>query len=570
MTTKIIKNKIFKLISFYFILFLFFSGILPVQFGFNTPCFGVCNQINTEFVFTFNIIFGLIVLFLILFTNFLLKQKNSESELSHFSIALIILIIGIISGFFLWDMELDDKWILYRISKNIFQNFIPTWNDGDLINVSTPLIWPYLSLYAHFFDDWKNAIKFAGIFFFALHIFLIMKAKLIDNLQKKILLLGTGLYLPYIFWSFSGLETSLATFWLFYTIVLFHKFGLNSSLAWFSYSAMILIRPESAVGLFVSLLILFCLNKKIDFRLIIISSIPILFWILYNLFLFGDLLPISAQIKSFFGSVISRPNNSFLVIGNASIHFISSILINIPITIAAIYTFFYIKKIFGNKIISDDFKKYVVLLSGIMSIIIYHLITGYIHMSYMFRYFSPFIIALFTINCFYNKDFIGFLKNSCNINVNKIITIILTLQISILVLSISHLKNQELSLTIAPLRDGFALNSYNLHMKAWMSTSDKFNKIINKNESIFSFNGNWIIGVARSGLYSIDGLFAPHRYSKFQNIKDCKTEKCLYNNFTYLVLQTYQENLKDKIINEGKYKVILEENSLIILKKITS
>jgi hypothetical protein len=62
----------------------------------------------------------------------------------------------------IWNFDLDDKWVYYRVSENVLSSGLPLWNLNEHALVGASFFYPYLLSIGHFFGgplQWSNYEK---------------------------------------------------------------------------------------------------------------------------------------------------------------------------------------------------------------------------------------------------------------------------------------------------------------------------------------------------------------------------------------------------------------------------
>ncbi|MDB2703713.1 hypothetical protein N9Y70_03110 [Methylophilaceae bacterium] len=470
-------------------------------------------------------------------------------------------------------MEIDDKWLLYRITYNILDIGLPSWNIQDNINISTPVIWPYILSVFHFLSDWGMAAKLFGFIIYIFFALLIFKLKKINHEQKILLYIGVMLYFPLAFWSFSTYETPLSTLMIFYSTYLFYLKGFNSKTAWTIFSSTIFLRPEMLAVIGSALIIYLFLNKKIYSNIIFIYISAVFLYFFYNIYFFDSALPETGYSKWLNNKFAI--SNDFYKILNSLLHLLPAFLINILIFLSFIFTGKYLFKNKNKKNNQILFSLWTAYLIGLL----YHVANGYMHMGYTFRYFTPFIIGMFSVSVFFYKDLSKDLVNFLQIKKYVLFNYILIYQVFIFIFLSFYTYSADVSLTRAPHRDAMSQSTLNTHINSWGDAAYNF-KIklqqdrVGREKIIYSMNGNWLVGIAQSHLQSIDNIFSPVEKSSNPNIKKClllsqeKKEICLYKNaFDFVVLQGQKKHTIKGLKN---YRVYFEDSqkTITVLKNM--
>ena len=558
------KSKLFFLS--YLLIFLFATGLLENIFFDQPYCIGICNGLPSDLFTNSALFFVSFFLIFLLYKKFYLENNIFINKLN---IKFVLLVVFICISFlfpFGIQMEIDDKWLLYRISYNLLNTGLPSWNIQDNINISTPVIWPYLVSIFHFFSDWGMATKLFGFIIYFFMGIIIFYLKKINYEQKILLYVGVMLYFPFAFWSFSTYETPFTTLIIFYSTYLFYTKGFNSKVAWSLFSSTIFLRPEMLLVIGSAWLIYCFLNKKIYSKTMFIFIAFGCLYFFYNIYFFDDLLPQTGYSK-WLGNAFALSNDFYKIL-NSLLHLLPSFLINIFIFFSFIFTS---KYLFKNKNKKENYI-FLSLWSAYFIGLIYHVTNGYMHMGYTFRYFAPFIVGMFSVSVFFYKDFVKELAYFLKINKYVLFKYILIFQTFIFIFCSFYTYAADVSLTRAFHRDAMSQTALNAHIKSWKKSAIIFKKKlqqdgISNEKIIYSGDGSWLIGVSLSHLQNVDDFFSPLKKSSNNNIKKCLTlsnEKksiCLYKDaFDFVILQGDKiKNYKTEIKGLENYQVYFKD-----------
>jgi hypothetical protein len=564
--------KSYALILSFQLLFLYLTGIGNYLFGIDVPCIGVCNKYLIDKLYLISpMIAGSLVAIVLIYKN------NYEQVFEYIKSKKIYLFILIALFFscailYFWDFDNDDKWMGYRITKNVIELGFPNWNAEEKINISTSLIWPYIGSLAHYFHDWNTGIKIIGISFYFACIFLIYKMKFKGSDNIYLLLFGFITYIPAYLWFLGGIETSLAIFWGLLVVYIFNRYGPEHILGWLVLSLGILVRPEFILASIYPLFHLIIFHRKQSLKITAIAFFicSIAFWLSYNKLLFNNWLPTPAYIKSFAGHIIFQNGQSkIFIIGNGVVHLISSICISIFLLISYISALFYTFQTIKNKFSSARLassegqishqESLVMIFLGFLSINIYHAYSGYMHMGFTFRYLLPANIAILAIGALLLRE---------NSSVAKKTMLLLSVQAGVFITSLIFVFGGEFSLTRAKYRDGFSLSNYASFMQPWVKIGNTLHGLAKPGDRLWAKDGTNLAGSALSGMYSLDGLLTPLSYSVFPEIRNCQGFDCA-KYFDYIFLQnTDIKNWPELVESPKNYSIIIENPTIIVLKNL--
>lgn len=549
--------------------FLFFSGVLENYFGLFPECIGVCNIPETKSILA-QLPLLIICFCLLAFAtkkNFFSTKFHSDFWVERRAQFLVFITGLIVTVLFGWNTDLDDKWLVYRVSMNVLRSGLPVWNLEDKINLSTSLIWPYVATIAHFFKSYDLGIKVIGIAIYCISIILLILFLKTPSYSRYFAVVGVATYFPVSYWTLGGLETSICVLWITFVILTFHRRGIHSLLPWFVMSLGIFFRPELIlvpISSAVAYVLLFSTSKLRSLLIGLVITTQVGVWLFYNKFFFGDFFPTPAYIKSVLNNIFMMGESRSFVIYNSSIHFLSSIFISIFLCVAYCLAIKIFIKSFKKKPSADGIDALVlVLLIGFLSVGLYHIVGGYNHMGFVFRYFIPVnyaVVIIISLGLTSPKNI-----PSSLLSVGGLISITLA-QLLIFIFSAGYVQNVELSLTRAKHRDAFAGAAYSSMMKEWRGVGISLASIREPGDRLWMKDGANLAGGALSGMYSLDGFYAPLRKSAYPEIRNCNSWGCA-RYFDYIILQSHDASIWMENVREpDAYKVELRTPSLLVLK----
>jgi len=489
---------------------------------------------------------------------------NFEISNKYFYILINVLLI---TSFYqavnyLWIYDLDDKWVYYSISKIILTHGLPLWNSQENILVGASFLYPYLLAPGNFFgglEAWDVYQKILGLSLTLLSAFIIYK-----NIKSKVLsILALGAFLlwePLIQWSMGALETPLAVLVVTVLTISYLKNGIKSKVFLFLTGLLIFIRPD-AILIGVGVFIIKVISEPRKFKELVLPglffSTPILIFLGFNLLKFGHLLPLVFYVKGW--NCVYCGNDPIwerILIGGT--HLLSGLscsfigLFFITIFLKKQISFLISKKgAYENTFIIE-------LLFGIFFYLCYHVIGGYQHMNFTFRYFIPGIASLIIISFYYFDNH----KSDLFILSNKNILILLLIQISILFSTSYVAKNIDIGLTIVK-KDSFSILSYRSFLESWKQSGIDLSKIVKGDDRIFLYQG-MMTGAFTNG-YLIDQFYFKTTDSKYPDIKRCQSQP--NNQANCLVLYDYIFTFTDPKYWPDTHHKIGDYQTITILKR---
>lgn len=576
-------NKYYILIFSFF--FLYISGIYENIAGKFPECIGVCNnpgELNSQIL----LISAIFYFAVISFSINLISKINVIFE-SNWNFSLFFILIACIASLYVtsWSMDSDDRWLAYRLTKNVLNYGLYFWNPGEYINISTPVVWPYIASVSHliskyFSIPWNESIKLLGISIYALTAFYVT---LMTKLDRKVIFFvfaGIVTYFPLAYWSISGLETCLACLYL---LMVLYRIYINgfTYINWLLYSGIIFIRPELILApsftLFAIILIRgFDNGFKYLIKPIICLCIVAGGWLFLNYIIWGDLFPTPFYLKTLFHSPFTVGFSSSFKAYNAFIHFLSSTAQSIFLFISLIVLIYITYKYLINKSThnsnSDQTYTVVVLFIGFLSVATYHILQGYVHMSYIFRYFVPENIAFILIAGFAFQDRIqseteaeavADSSNPCYmIKLLSFTTAFILFQLPIFYISGVYSDKVELSLTRAKHRDAFSGSTYAVMMKEWRDIGLQLKQLEQPNDRLWAKDGTNLAGASLTNMYALDGYFTPLNKSKFKQISECKDKDCA-NYFNYIMIRDNDSDWTAYLLSNG-FKQIINSSGVLV------
>ncbi|MDB2703582.1 hypothetical protein N9Y70_02440 [Methylophilaceae bacterium] len=574
------------LILSFAVFFLFITGIFENLIGVFPACIGVCNNPILPVTWDEYLLFGnlgwisflwisivLVIIYLILHTF----KKFPKLQLNNALALFTILFLSITSLYITsWGMDSDDRWLEYRISKNVLDYGLYYWNPYELINISTPTFWPYIASQAHvltkiFPISWELAIKILGLFIYCVTAIYIYRINLDNKNIRNYIFIGVITYFPFLYWSISGLEAVLACLWVVLIIERFYAKGATS-FNWILYCSIIFIRPEFIIAPFISMICNLIIHFKIYkfknlLKPFVILFIIVLLWMGINYFIWGDWAPSPYYIKSLFHSPFTAELSAFFKVSNATVHFLSSLIQSIFLAGSFLFlmttSFNFIFNRLKRKAFSERATISLILFFGFLGVAGYHILSGYMHMSYIFRYFLPENIAFIIISGIVFQEQLSSKNIVTTLNLKAYIAILTIIQLSVVSISGFYSTNAELSLTRAKHRDAFSGASYSVLMSEWREYGELLYSIKQPGDRLWMMNGTNIAAGAISDMYALDGYYTPLKKSKFDSIRKCKDWECA-KYFNYILVR--EDSNWDDFLSNLNYIMLRKSNGIILLK----
>ena len=581
------KNQTVNILILSFtVFFLFFTGIFENLIGVFPECIGVCEDPMLPLTWDEYFLFGnlgwisflwisivLVIIYLTLHTFKKFPKIQMNNALALFTILFLSITSVYITS---WEMESDDRWIFYRISKNVLDYGIYYWNPYELINLSTPTIWPYILSQAHvltkiFSISWELAIKILGLFIYCVTAIYIYQINLVNKNIRNYIFIGVITYFPLLYWSISGMECVLACLWVVLIIERFYAKGATS-LNWILYCSIIFIRPEFIIAPFISmicnLIIYFKIYKfKNLLKPFVIFFIIVLLWMGINYFIWGDWVPGTYYIKSFFHNMFVTEFSLFFKVSNASVHFLSSLIQSLFLAGGFLFLMITSLNFIFNRLKRKAFNERatlgLILFFGFLGVAGYHILSGYIHMSYLFRYFLPENIAFIIISGIVFQEQLSSKNIVTTLNLKAYIAILTIIQLSIVFISGFYSTNAELSLTRAKHRDALSGYNYSLLMSDWKKYGEILYAIKQPGDRLWMRNGTNIAAGAISDMYALDTYYTPFKKSKFESLRECNDWECA-KYFNYILVK--ENSNWDDFLPPSNFIMLRKSFGIVLLK----
>jgi len=432
-----------------------------------------------------------------------------------------------------WRFNLDDKWIYYRTSQNILLDGVPNYNAGEWFNINTSFLYPYLTLPGHFFGDFRSWEVWTKILGFTFHVATGIMIFIVFGFSLSAIVTASAylLYIPALLWSLGGLETPIATFAVVALILFYLRTNPHSLCFWFCCGAMMWLRPDAIlIGIGVFALQFWLIPRPLSeyFLKGVIFSAPIAIFFAVNQLFFGHPMPSPFYVKGW-NKAFSGIYPWYVDAGVGAIHLISGLLVSFLVAVIVAYGGRQMVRILKrgevNRALSetDYHRRHFCALAGLLLFLAYHVMAGYQHMNFTFRYFIPGILGLLVVFSDFlvrtnGKEWLG--KDALTPRVTMLAIFFQLAQSSFLAY---HVKWYDLALTDSYLRDRFSVMSLSQAMDVWLEAGEFLRTITKSSDRI------WVVqGLATSALtksYLRDQFYAPLKWSKFADLRSCQEAK---------------------------------------------
>jgi len=435
---------------------------------------------------------------------------------------------------YLWPFDLDDKWVYYRISRIVLDTGLPLYNPTEPIFIGASFLYPYFLAPGHFFGDWPAWEVYEKVLGIVTHV--AVAALLLWHFRLTplglVVTAATALYIPALLWALGGLDTTLATLWLVAAALLYLR-NIHAGLwFWVLSGCLMWIRPDAilvGVGTFALLVLLEPRNLRAHFQRGLLFSTPIVTYMAVNYGMSGYPLPTVFYVKGWnkaFSGTYPLYYDTF--IGGS--HLLSAILCSIAITVMIVVLVAVILD--AARARSTSFIGYVrerryhySLLVGIAVYLGYHVMGGYQHMNFTFRYWIPGIIAAFVVCADMLRGARGDIANAWGKRTVGIqesqfgASVLVSAMIVQSALLACYVKYVDITPTYAPLRDKFSVTSYADYIRSWLTAGNYLRNKVDANSRVFLYA---MAPGAFTSAYLVDPYyFAPH-HSKFKDLATCK------------------------------------------------
>jgi hypothetical protein len=460
----------------------------------------------------------------------------------------------------IWNFDLDDKWVYYRVSENVLSSGLPLWNVNERALVGASFFYPYLLSLGHFFggpEQWSNFEKVIGVLFHFAAVAIILRYfghTAIGVVCSAALLL----FEPSLQWALGGLETSLTTLWIIIAIIFYMRRGEDHWLFWLMCGLLIYIRPDAillGVGAFIGRFLRNPTHLRRHIVAGLVFSAPILVFLVSNQILFGFPLPLVFLVKGwncvYCGDL---PFYSRIPIG--MIHMLSGISVSILLGLLLCLA---IPFLVQRTRISSNIAQPVVtelplqfdLMLGFAFYLGYHVVGGYQHMNFTFRYWIPGLVGAAVVGGEIIRQTMSNVAREPNsgalagvaarLLATPVLIGLLASQIVQSAFATYEGKHVDITLTVAPWRDQLSVDSYAEYLASWYQAGHDLSTVVTKDDRLFLFA--MMTGALTKG-YLVDQFYFPPRASKYWDLRQCLSKPP--NQFNCDILYDYYVVLPDR------------------------
>jgi hypothetical protein len=541
------------------------GNLAGLFFGLSVPWFlfmsGIASWAPTVPDRSFWAVGGLYLLAACFSTAVLLSRwggfRNPNAAMPSVLTASIITIVISIAGgllFYLWDFELDDKWLYYRVSENVFSTGLPLWNSQERALVGASFLYPYLLSPGNLFGGWLHwdiYQKTIGIIFHFAAGFVVLRHfqyKAVGVLCAAAILL----FEPALQWALGGLETAFATLWMVIGVTFYLRNGPHSHAFWLMAGILIFIRPDAillGVGTFIAQFVRH--PTRISQHLIAggLFSAPILAFLGINQFLFGFPLPLVFLVKGWNCAYCGQYPIWYTTYTGMT-HMLSAISISTLMAVLLLMAVIFLIR--GIRIQNNVHAPILAelpfsfdLMIGLALYLGYHVVGGYQHMNFTFRYWVPGLIGATVVACeiisrtaakpSFNTDDSNVYTAVRRIFALPSIGAILLLQVTQSSFAAYQGKVHDIALTVSPLKDQFSVDSYRSFLQSWLQAGLDLSRVVRPEDRVFLLQG-MATGALTKG-YLVDQFYFPPNRSKYPDLRTCVPQ--VYNLFNCAILYDY-------------------------------
>src|SRR5262249_12309882 len=185
------------------------------------------------------------------------------------------------------------------------------------------------------------------------------------------------------------------------------------------------------------------------------------------------------------------------------------------------------------------------LMIGLAVYLGYHVVGGYQHMNFTFRYWIPGLIGATVVACEIISQTAAkpsFDRDDSNVNtaLRRISTFwgigaILLLQATQSTFAAYQGKVHDIALTVSPLKDQFSVDSYRSFLQSWLQAGLDLSDVVKDQERVFLMQG-MATGAFTRG-YLVDQFYFPPNRSKYADLRTCVPQ--VHNLFNCAILYDY-------------------------------
>jgi hypothetical protein len=169
------------------------------------------------------------------------------------------------------------------------------------------------------------------------------------------------------------------------------------------------------------------------------------------------------------------------------------------------------------------------LMLGLAVYLGYHVVGGYQHMNFTFRYWIPGLMGAAVVSGEIIRQALSNLPTGptsaalagigARLLVAPVLVGLVALQIVQSGFATYEGKHVDITLTVAPMRDHFSVDSYSEYLLSWYQAGRELSSVVTKDDRLFLFPA-MMTGALTKG-YLVDQFYFPPRVSKFWDLRQC-------------------------------------------------
>lgn len=480
--------------------------------------------------------------------------------------------------YLLWDFDIDDKWGYYRLARMVLQTGEPLWNYGEMHAVAASYLWPYLVAPGAIGADpnfWDFFQKTVGIGCVLIATAIIWYR--LEDLTLRILVTAClWLYAPLKVWSLGGLDTALATVWVILLVGIYLSRGPKSYLFWILAGMMMLIRPDGVllgVGVFLCQFIRSPRDLLANVGRGLAFSLPILLFIGRNYLLSGVPMPLVFYVKGW-NCVYCGSTGVAEDVYLGSHQLLSAIFASsagFAVLIAGLLVLISCSRLRPTTwgLVWSERPFHLDLCVGLVMYLAYHVIGGYQHMGFTYRYFIPPLMGLvFVLGDLLDKaaPVIGNAEGVA-LKGRRLLQLYAPVLVAALTLQSAaeavHLRHFGLAMTRSPKQDHFSVVSYRDYLASWHEAGLDLIPKVTRQTKMFLLQG--MVTGSLTDAYLVDQFYFPSDRSSDPLIHDCLP---LHDDPAGCsILYDYIITYKDPKIWPASHEVEREYATIVVMKR---
>jgi hypothetical protein len=191
------------------------------------------------------------------------------------------------------------------------------------------------------------------------------------------------------------------------------------------------------------------------------------------------------------------------------------------------------------------------LMIGFATYLGYHVIGGYQHMNFTFRYWVPGLVGAMVVAAqIIAKRAVRSEPNRDTMRLDSVIARlfaapavgVLLLQVAQTGLAGFQAKNIDVALTVSPLKDRFSIDSYAQFLKSWLQAGLDLDAVVKPEHRLFLVQG--MATGAFTGGYRVDQFYFRPNRSRFDDLRTCVPQP--HNQSNCAILYDYYVTFPDK------------------------